>query len=165
MPITDLVMFEEEFRKIQGAVQLLRRDANAKAVFLIDKNGQNITSDGELEALDSTSLASLTAGNVAATDGLARLLGEKEFSVLFHEGERDSLHISVVGQRTILLVIFDERSSLGLVRLRVRKAQEELASLFDTVEEKSAQQGAAAMVSGSPFEEITDDDIDALFSD
>ena len=47
-----------------------------------------------------------TAGNVAATDGLAKLIGEKEFSILFHEGERDNIHISLVAQRVILVVIF-----------------------------------------------------------
>ena len=90
-------------------------------VFLVDKNGQQIAYNGDINNLDTTSLASLTAGNVAATDGLARLIGEKEFSVLFHEGERDNIHISIVGKRVILVVIFDERSSLGLVRLRVKK--------------------------------------------
>ena len=69
-----------------------------------------------------TSLASLAAGNIAATGGLASLIGEKEFSILFHEGERDNMHISVIDNRLILVVIFDKRSSVGLVRLRVRRA-------------------------------------------
>ena len=89
----------------------LRTDANAKVVFLVDKNGQQIAAHGDIENLDTTSLASLTAGNVAATDGLAQLIGEKEFSILFHEGEKDNIHISIVAQRVILVVIFDERSS------------------------------------------------------
>jgi predicted regulator of Ras-like GTPase activity (Roadblock/LC7/MglB family) len=161
---TDLVMFEEEFQHLKEAVRTLRDEANARCVFLVDKNGQQIAQAGELDNLDGTSLASLTAGNVAATDGLARLLGEKEFSVIFHEGERDSLHISVVSSRMILVVIFDERSSLGLVRLRVRKAQEILADVFRKMEEKAAQRGGPAQAE-SPFAEITDEDIDALFSE
>jgi len=167
MAITnDLVMFEEEFRRIQDAIRVLHGNSNAKVVFLVDKNGQKITSAGALESLDTTSLASLTAGNVAATDGLARLIGEKEFSILFHEGERDNLHISVVGSRMILVVIFDERSSLGLVQLRVRKAHEVLTDVFAALEEKTARRGVAAgAVAESAFEEITDDDIDALFND
>ena len=160
---TDLVMFEEEAQHLRDAVRDLRQEANAKVVFLVDRNGQQLASVGELEGIDLTSLASLTAGNVAATDGLAQILGEKEFSVVFHEGERDSLHISVIG-RMILVVIFDERSSLGLVRLRVRKVQEILATILKTIEEKTAQQGTAGGFE-SPFAEITDDDIDALFSD
>ena len=122
MAAPDIVMYEEEFEQIKAIISKLRVDANAKVVFLVDKNGQQIAAQGEIENLDTTSLASLTAGNVAATDGLAKLIGEKEFSILFHEGERDNIHISIVAQRVILVVIFDERSSLGLVRLRVKKA-------------------------------------------
>ena len=119
-----------------------------------------------IENLDTTSLASLTAGNVAATDGLAKLIGEKEFSILFHEGEKDNIHISIVAQRVILVVIFDERSSLGLVRLRVKKASQELNDVFARIiakVEREKQQAGAAFE--SPFAEITDEDIDALFSE
>ena len=114
--------------------------------------------------VDSTSLASLTAGNVAATDGLAKLIGEREFSVLFHEGKRDHIHISIVAKRAILLVIFDERSSLGLVRLRVKRASAEMDRIFDDMTRKS-ELGPEGRVEPSPFAEITDEDIDSLFSD
>ena len=129
MSLPDLVLYDEEFRKIKDSLQRLASDANANVVFLVDKNGQQIAAVGDLQSLDTTSLASLTAGNVAATDGLARLIGEKEFSILFHEGERDNIHISIVAQRVILVVIFDERTSLGLVRLRVRRAMSELEKI------------------------------------
>ena len=86
MAAPDIVMYEEEFNQIKQIISKLRVDANAKVVFLVDKNGQQIAAHGEIENLDTTSLASLTAGNVAATDGLAKLIGEKEFSILFHEG-------------------------------------------------------------------------------
>ncbi|MEE8536505.1 MAG: roadblock/LC7 domain-containing protein, partial [Acidobacteriota bacterium] len=99
---TELVMYEEEFLKIQDILEKLRKEANAEFVILVDKAGQQIASTGNLRNIDTTSLASLTAGNVAATDGLAKLIGEKEFSILFHEGEKDSIHISIVDQRLIL---------------------------------------------------------------
>ena len=162
MAAPDIVMYEEEFNRIKQIIAKLRIDANAKVVFLVDKNGQQIAAQGEIENLDTTSLASLTAGNVAATDGLARLIGEKEFFILFHEGERDNIHISIVAARVILVVIFDERSSLGLVRLRVKKASDELGVIFDRLMKKA--EAEAAGVGASPFAEITDDDIDNLFS-
>jgi len=166
MAAPDIVMYEEEFNQIKQVISKLRLDANAKVVFLVDKNGQQIAAHGDIENLDTTSLASLTAGNVAATDGLARLIGEKEFSILFHEGEKDNIHISIVAQRVILVVIFDERSSLGLVRLRVKKASQELGDVFARimakVDKEKAQPGAAFE---SPFAEITDEDIDSLFSE
>src|SRR3989475_6372921 len=102
-----MVMYDEEFQQISAVCERLAREANAKIVFLVDKNGQLIASVGATENLDTTSLASLTAGNIAATGGLAKLIGEKEFSILFHEGEKDNLHISIIGGGGVPGVIFD----------------------------------------------------------
>src|SRR5206468_5048356 len=163
MAAPDIVMYEEEFNQIKQIISKLRVDANAKIVFLVDKNGQQIAAQGDIESVDTTSLASLTAGNVAATDGLARLIGEKEFTILFHEGEKDNIHISIVGGRVILVVIFDERSSLGLVRLRVRKASMELEKVFQDLLKKVEIEKSSVGGFESPFAEITDEDIDNLF--
>ena len=163
MSTADFVLYEEEFKLLEDALRRLRQEANSKAVFLIDKNGQQIAAAGEIEQFDTTSLASLTAGNVAATDGLAKLIGEREFSVLFHEGQQEHIHISIVARRAILVVIFDDRSSLGLVRLRVKRASVDLERVFESMLEKGQAPGGPQRT--SPFSEITDDDIDALFSE
>ena len=155
-----MVMYEEEFNQIQAIVDRLVKEANAQVVFIIDKNGQLIAAAGETEQIDTTSLASLTAGNIAATGGIAKLLRENEFSTQFHEGEKANIHIQLVGNRVILVVIFDSRSSLGLVRLRVKKASEELNHIFESLLKKVSEPGA-----DSPFAEITDEDIDNLFND
>ena len=159
---SQLEMLEDDFRKIVAVSARLARDANAKGVFVVDQAGQLIAETGELRGIDSTSLASLTAGCIAATSGLAKIVGEEEFPIHFHQGQRDNLHITLVGSRMILVVIFDERSSLGLVRLRVKKAGAELARIFEEIRKKSEQQSAQG---GSPFAEITDEDIDNLFAD
>ncbi|MCK4502414.1 MAG: roadblock/LC7 domain-containing protein, partial [Desulfuromonadales bacterium] len=110
-PQSSLVMYDEEYQRILLLLERLLRESNSKVIFLVDKNGQLIAATGETAGLDTTSLASLTAGNIAATGGLAKLIGEKEFSILFHEGEKDNIHISIIGGRVILVVIFDQRSS------------------------------------------------------
>lgn len=163
-PQSSLVMYDEEYQRILALLERLLREANAKVIFLVDKNGQLIAATGATKDLDTTSLASLTAGNIAATGGLAKLIGEKEFSILFHEGEKDNIHISIVGGRVILVVIFDQRSSLGLVRLRVKKAGNDLAGVLDDLVRKTEQQASRASSLSSPFAEITDEDIDNLFS-
>ena len=158
-----LVLFEEDHKKLVAVAERLVHDANAKAVFLVDRNGQLVSEAGELSGIDTTSLASLVAGNVAATTGLARIIGEPDFPNQFHQGERDNLHITLVAQRIILVIIFDDRSSLGLVRLRVKKAGQRFSELFEEIfkrAESELDQG-----SSSPFAEISEDDIDNLFSD
>ena len=160
---SQLVLYDEDHRRIVAVGQLLVRDANAKGVFVVDRNGQLIGEAGEMRGIDTTSLASLTAGCIAATGGLARIVGEDEFPVHFHQGQRDNLHISLIAGRMILVVVFDERSSLGLVRLRVKKAAAQLAKIFEDIAKRADQERASGAVS-TPFAEITDEDIDNLFS-
>ncbi len=155
-----MVMYEEEFNQIQGIVDNLVQAANSKVVFIIDKNGQLIAAAGDTEQIDTTSLASLTAGNIAATGGIAKLLRENEFATQFHEGEKANIHIQLVGNRVILVVIFDNKTSLGLVRLRVKKASEQLNAIFEALLKKVEDPAHT-----TPFAEITDDDIDNLFND
>ncbi|MEK6320751.1 MAG: roadblock/LC7 domain-containing protein [Acidobacteriota bacterium] len=161
---TPVVLYEQEYEHLKRVITRLSADANAKFVFLVDKNGQQIAAHGEMLNLDTTSLASLTAGNVAATDGLAHLIGERGFPVLSHEGERDNIHISIVAARVILVVIFDERSSLGLVRLRVKRATAEINGIFESIDSKVDSERNMGIALDSPFAEITEADIDALFS-
>ncbi len=155
-----MVMYEEEFHQIQGIVDNLVQAANSKVVFIIDKNGQLIAAAGDTDQIDTTSLASLTAGNIAATGGIAKLLRENEFATQFHEGEKANIHIQLVGNRVILVVIFDNKTSLGLVRLRVKKASEQLNLIFEQLIKKADDPAHK-----TPFAEITDDDIDNLFND
>jgi predicted regulator of Ras-like GTPase activity (Roadblock/LC7/MglB family) len=154
------VMFPEEQQQIALVCQRLHRDANAKAVLLIGRDGQPIAEAGEVGEIDVTSLSSLTAGNVAATGGISKILREKDFTSQFHEGEKTHVHITLVASRAILVVLFDERSSLGLVRLRVKKASDEMARAFDQVARKAANRQGPSILS-----EITDADIDNLFND
>jgi predicted regulator of Ras-like GTPase activity (Roadblock/LC7/MglB family) len=154
-----LVMYEGEFRQIKVIVDSLVQAANASVAFIIDKNGQLIAAGGDATNIDTTSLASLTAGNIAATGGMAKLLRENEFTTQFHEGEKANIHIQLIDNRVILVVIFDKKTSLGLVRLRVKKASEQLVGIFQALAAKSSGPGKAM------FAEITDDDIDNLFND
>ncbi len=160
MTDTPIIMHEEQFQQLRHILHKLRLDSFSQVVFLVDKNGQQIAAHGEVGDLDTTSLASLAAGNVAATGGMAQLIGEKEFPTLSHEGERDSIHICIIG-RVLLVVVFDERSSLGLVKLRVKQASRDLSVLFKEVERLAAERKNSEE---ALFAEITDDDIDSLFN-
>lgn len=160
MTDTPIVMHEQQFQQLRAILNKLRLDSFSRVVFLVDKNGQQIAALGDIGDLDTTSLASLAAGNVAATGGMAQLIGEKEFPTLSHEGERDSIHICIIG-RMLLVVVFDDRSSLGLVKLRVKQASRDLSMLFDELEQIAAQHRDS---DDSLFAEITDDDIDSLFN-
>jgi predicted regulator of Ras-like GTPase activity (Roadblock/LC7/MglB family) len=154
-----ILIREQRYHHIKALLARLRLDAAARLVVLVEKDGQQIAVHGELGELDTTSLASLVAGNVAATGGMAKLIGEKEFPTLSHEGDKESIHISVIG-RVLLVVVFDQRSSLGLVKLRSKQISQELAAAFAEIERDSQlAKGSSAL----PFSEITDEEIESLF--
>ncbi len=157
MADTPILLREQQYHQIKAVLARLRMDASARVVFLVDKDGQEIAVQGEVGNPDTTSLASLAAGNVAATGGMAQLIGEKEFPTLSHEGERESIHISVIG-RMLLVVVFDERSSLGLVKLRSKQICQQIAAMIDEITQSDYDDLK------SPFAEITDEDIDSLFN-
>ena len=154
-----LVMYDEELKQIQKIVDRLQQDSRSRTILLIDKNGSLVAASGSASELDTTSLSSLVAGNVAATGGIAKLLQEDEFTGQFHEGKGMSINLSLVGRRIILVVLFDKNTTPGLVRLRVKRAQDELVPIFDEMTRKSSMPGP------SPLPEITDQDIDNLFND
>src|SRR6266498_5804626 len=159
MTNSPILIREQRYHQIKAVLARLRLDAAARLVVLVDKDGQQIAVHGDLTDLDTTSLASLVAGNVAATGGMAKLIGEREFPTLSHEGDKESIHISVIG-RVLLVVVFDQRSSLGLVKLRSKQVSQALAAVFAAIERDSSENDPES----SLFGEITDEDIESLFT-
>jgi predicted regulator of Ras-like GTPase activity (Roadblock/LC7/MglB family) len=163
MSRTGMVILEQDHDRFVAILEELNRESNARLAVLLAKSGQTIACHGDLNGVDATSLASLAAGNVAATEGLVRLLGESHFCTLFHEGRQDSLHITLISNKVILLVIFDEHSSLGLVRLRVEQFGPQLKSVVDEILERGDNAGEMAAAEMS-LGDLSDEDIDALFA-
>ena len=159
MAETPFIIDEQQFHRVKTVLARLCVECAARAVFLIDRDGQPIAFHGDIGDMDTTSFASLAAGNVAATSSMAKLIGEEVFPAVVHEGERESIFISVIG-RSLLVVVFDERSTLGLVKIRTKRASHEVAAIL----EEMAASSAAAFSQNSFFSEITDEDIDSLFS-
>jgi len=98
-------------------------EAGIDHVIFIDMAGNTIAKhDNGKNSLDSVAFAALAAGNFAAVDAMAKLVGESEFSLLFHKGEESSIHFSKVSDDTILITMFTKDISLGLIRLKVGEA-------------------------------------------
>lgn len=151
---------EEDSARIQGVLQTLLRDAAARTALLVDRAGQMLITVGEPPQFDPTAFASLTAADFSANDQLARLLGEPEFGALFHQGERESLYLADIAKRVILVVLFDNRTTLGLVKLRMKGAVGELNGIFHAMfargPDDSSQVDAA-------FLGEAEDELDKLF--
>ena len=125
------VLYEDQIKQIDQALSRIIREAEAKCVLLVDKDGHLITRQGFTNTLDTTALAALLAGSFASTKEIARLVGEPEFSVLFHQGKKDHIHISLIDEHSIMVVIFDDRTTIGMVRLYSKEIGESLRAILD----------------------------------
>ncbi|MEA3297801.1 MAG: roadblock/LC7 domain-containing protein [candidate division Zixibacteria bacterium] len=158
-----LVVYEEEITQIESLMSKMLKGAEAKCALLVDKDGHLITRQGFTHSLDTTALAALLAGSFASTKEIARLVGEPEFSVLFHQGKKDHIHMSLVGDRSILVVIFDERTTIGMVRLYAKEASIALARIFEEVKANPNSRKDNG-ISGD-FSDRTQDKLDDIFQD
>ena len=146
--------------RIRAVLVDFLRDASARTALLVDRAGQMLISVGEPPAFDPTAFASLTAADFSANDQLARLLGESDFGTLFHQGERESLYLADIARRVILVVLFDNRTTLGLVKLRMRATVADLTTIFTAMFTRDT--GSTGHVDAS-FVGEAEDELDKLF--
>jgi predicted regulator of Ras-like GTPase activity (Roadblock/LC7/MglB family) len=105
----------------------------AHSVLLIARSGQLIANHGDTLDIDVSALSALTAANFGATAEIAKLLGEEEFTLLFHKGRSENVYFSAIGEHVIMVTLFDDKTSLGLVRLRINQMNEELSRILSTI--------------------------------
>lgn len=125
-----LVFYKADIEKIDRILTEFLKLSQARCALLVDKEGHLVTRAGLTEAVDLDTISALVAGAFAATKEMAKHLGEEEFSVLFHQGKKDSIHLTLIGERTLLTVIFDERTTIGMVRLYANEAAKKLGKVF-----------------------------------
>jgi len=107
-------------------------DVGVHSVTLIDMAGNIVsTMDNGENRHDIYSLAALAAGNFGAVSTMAGLIGEEEFTLLFHKGKKENVHFSKVTDEFLLITIFGKEISLGFLRLKVAEATEKLVSVLD----------------------------------
>ena len=141
MRVHDIVIHEADAVRIDAVLGRFLADSGCAAALLIDRSGQPLAESGVSRTLDTGSIGALAAGAFSATAALAQLLGESEFSVLFHEGVRESMHVSTVDDDTILLAIFDERTTVGMVRLFAREAAASIGVILEETRKRPKRVG------------------------
>jgi predicted regulator of Ras-like GTPase activity (Roadblock/LC7/MglB family) len=150
---------EDDYGAITESLQRFLGESQARCAMLVDRAGQLVATVGEQPTFDPTAFATLTAADFSANDQLAKLIGENDFSSLFHQGEKESMYLADIARRVILVVLFDNRTTLGLVRLKMRPTVLQLTELFEQVFTRAARDAGSApnILAGA------DDEIDKLF--
>jgi predicted regulator of Ras-like GTPase activity (Roadblock/LC7/MglB family) len=151
---------QDDFTSITESLKRFLGETKSLCALLVDRSGQLVTTVGEARSLDTTAFASLTAADYSANDQLAKLVGENDFSSLFHQGEKESIYVADIARRLLLVIIFDSRTTVGLVRLRMKDEVEELTLLIDRV----FSRGRDGAEPAGPLLKGADDEIDKLFN-
>lgn len=137
-----LVFYKEDISRIDKVLDEFLRLSGAKCALLVDKEGHMVTKSGEAKSVNMDTISALVAGSFAATKEMAKLLGEEHFTALFHQGERDNIQLSLVGDRTLLTILFDDRTTVGMVRLYGNEACKKLCKIFQEASVRQDKDGA-----------------------
>ena len=162
---TNFKVFEEDYWAINTILQELLKNSNSSSVILLDKTGQLISSLGEPPQFDMHSFASLCAADFEANAQLAVLIGEKDFSTLYHQGSNESMYLARVENNIILVILFDKRTTLGLVRLRAKKALDNLETVIRRLYGKLEYENEENTEFNEEFVQQAEVEIDSLFTD
>jgi predicted regulator of Ras-like GTPase activity (Roadblock/LC7/MglB family) len=160
-------LFENDFKLIDDVLDELLQRTNALSAHLIDRSGQVITSAGRVDDFDVTSFASLAAADFTANAELAQLLGEQAVDAVVNEGRARSVYSRLLADRVILSVVFDKRSTLGLVRVRSKRGAETLDGVFRGLFEKVgiAEAPQQEFEAAPDFAAAASQEVDALFGE
>lgn len=154
---------QHDSERIERLLQFFLQQSNARCALLVDRVGQLITTAGEAPEFDSTAFASLAAADFSANDQLASMIGENEFSSLFHQGEKESMFLADVARRVIFVTLFDDRATLGMVRLKAKSVVRELSVIFHEMFERASTTPQPRLETS--FASEVEDEIDRLFGD
>src|SRR5262245_14430197 len=159
-------LFENDFRLIDQVLDELLQRTNALSAHLIDRSGQVITSAGRVDDFDVTSFASLAAADFTANAELAQLMGEPTVDAVVNEGRLRSVYSRMLAGRVILSVVFDKRSTLGIVRTRSKRGTDLLDSVFrDLFEKVGIADSEPAFEAAPDFAAAASNEVDALFGE
>jgi predicted regulator of Ras-like GTPase activity (Roadblock/LC7/MglB family) len=153
---------EDDHRRITEALAALLKESQGRCALVVDRTGQLLANAGEQLRFDPAAFASLTAADFSANDQLAKMIGEPEFASLFHQGEKESMYLADVARRVILVVLFDQRTTVGLVRLKVKQTVADLTKVFDDM---FGRAGTGGSQKPAKLLEGAEDEIDKLFGD
>ncbi|MBN1760296.1 MAG: roadblock/LC7 domain-containing protein [Chitinispirillaceae bacterium] len=146
----DMILFPEDIDRLNVILEQLTVKANLLLTVLINKDGRLLTYQGSLEKIDTVSMAALVAGNSASTLAIANLMGETEFSAMYHQGKDRHIFITVVDENTFLCLVFDERTNIDRVKVFARQFDRQIKKALIQVYDKTEDQIDLDL--DSPFE-------------
>ena len=152
-----LVFYENDIDRLDAEIDTFLELSKVRCVLLVDRDGHLVTQRGENMRDNQETISALIAGSFAATKEMARLMGENEFAILFHQGQRDSLQLQLIGERTLMASLFDDRTNLGMVRFYAQETATRIETVLSEIAESERGTGL-----GEDFGSDAEDALDKL---
>lgn len=146
---------------IDDTLSELVQNTEALTALLISRHGICLGQGGVGTKLNSTALAALVAGMFSATREVANIVGEEQFSILLQQGEKRHIHISLIGEKSMMVIVFENYSRIGRVRLEAKRCSSTLVRLLK--KDKEDQKEAIQDISIPDFKEYALNLIDRIF--
>ena len=134
-------LLEEDIRQIDGALNDLLSKSEATSAFVLDKGGFLITQCGDTRRFDATTLGALAAAMYAATQGIASLVSEVNFSSVYQQGENFSILVQNVDEHCLLVVVFKAQISVGAVKYYALSTIALVSKQLQTAQVRSPEEG------------------------
>ncbi|MBN1577515.1 MAG: roadblock/LC7 domain-containing protein [Chitinispirillaceae bacterium] len=159
----DMILFPEDIDRLNVILEQLAAKANLLLAVLINKDGRLLTYQGSLDKIDTVSMAALVAGNSASTLAIANLMGETEFSAMYHQGKDRHIFIAVVDENTFLCLVFDDRTNIDRVKVFARQFDRQIKSALKQVYDKTEDQVDLDLDMGAPGQHSAPQDSHGFF--
>ncbi len=158
-----LVFYEDDIQAIEAIMDAFLKKSAAKCALLVDQDGHMITARGTTDNVDLDTISALVAGSFAATKALAKQFGEDDFTALFHQGRGGNIQLSLVGDRALLTALFEDNTTIGMVRLYATESAKRLGDIFARTVNKKDRAGAGLQTDGTDFQTGSEGKLDDVF--
>ncbi len=146
-----LVFYEEDIQAIEAILDAFLKKSAARCALLVDQDGHMITARGETAHVDLDTISALVAGSFAATKALAKQFGEEDFTALFHQGRQGNIQLSLVGERALLTALFEDNTTIGMVRLYATESAKRLGDIFCRKMARGPREASADATTSADF--------------
>ena len=159
-----LAFYSEDVERLNEQLNNFVKKSNAVCALLIDKEGHMVAKQGFIERIDTQALAALVAGSYASTREVAKLLGESEFSILFHQGQDHSILLLLIGDRTLQVTVFSSATKQGLIQVMSTELAQKIGGILDEIANRSEAEVKTENLESGYSDEMNQK-LDDLFGD
>ncbi len=156
-----LVFYAADVDRINQALLAFAKKAGAQSVMLIDHEGHLVARQGfRSDSNDGQALAALVAGSFTSTRQVAKLLGENDFRIMAHQGPTTSIHLTLLGERTLQVAVFPSSVKIGMIQVLCTELAKQMEGILADAAKRAPEPNQQL---GTNFSEAMKDQLDNLF--